>query len=154
MITSLRTHLYDEDFYGWANQQAAFLRAGRLNLVDIDNICEELETLARREKRELTEALTALMHGLLRWSCQTGHQSKSQSMRLELSRLSARDLMRDNPSLLPKNPDLVEEAYRRARMAAIIATGFAKSNFPETMPWPFEETLKESWLPEDRPFTF
>jgi hypothetical protein len=43
--------LYDRDFYAWANEQAALLRAGRLTEADIENIVEEIESIGRGEKR-------------------------------------------------------------------------------------------------------
>ena len=36
--------LYDTDFYAWANEQAALLRAGCLTEADIGNIAEEIES--------------------------------------------------------------------------------------------------------------
>lgn len=39
--------LYDQDFYAWANQQAALLRAGQLALADIEHIAEEIESTER-----------------------------------------------------------------------------------------------------------
>ena len=50
---------YATDFYAWAIEQAALLRAGRFNVADIANIAEELETPGRREKRELVDRLSA-----------------------------------------------------------------------------------------------
>ena len=35
--------LYEQDFYAWANEQAALLRAGRLSEADIEHIAEEIE---------------------------------------------------------------------------------------------------------------
>ncbi len=45
--------LYERDFYAWANEQAALLRAGKLDSADIENIAEEIESMGRSEKREL-----------------------------------------------------------------------------------------------------
>ena len=47
----MNTTLYEQDFYAWANQQASLLRAGRLTDADIANIAEEIESMARSEKR-------------------------------------------------------------------------------------------------------
>jgi hypothetical protein len=38
---------YEEDFYGWAYDQASKLRMGQLTELDIDNIAEQLESLGR-----------------------------------------------------------------------------------------------------------
>jgi hypothetical protein len=39
--------LYEEDFYVWAEQQAAVLRAGRFDELDLANLIEEVEALGR-----------------------------------------------------------------------------------------------------------
>ncbi len=36
---------YETDFYAWAMEQAALLRAGRLDAADIANIAEEIESM-------------------------------------------------------------------------------------------------------------
>lgn len=41
---------YEQDFYGWTQEQAALLRAGRLADLDIANLIEEVETMGRTEK--------------------------------------------------------------------------------------------------------
>jgi hypothetical protein len=52
---------YDKDFYGWTQEQAGLLKAGRLSEIDILNLIEEVETMGRSEKRELTNRLTLLL---------------------------------------------------------------------------------------------
>jgi hypothetical protein len=44
---------YEQDFYGWTQEQAALLRAGQLNDLDITNLIEEVESMGRSEKRAL-----------------------------------------------------------------------------------------------------
>lgn len=44
---------YDQDFYGWTQEQAGLLRAGRLTDLDIENLIEEVETMGGSEKRLL-----------------------------------------------------------------------------------------------------
>ncbi len=51
---------YETDFYAWAMEQAALLRAGRLSSADIANIAEEIESIGRAEKRELVDWLAIL----------------------------------------------------------------------------------------------
>jgi len=41
---------YDQDFYGWTQEQAALLRAGHLHDLDITNLIEEVEAMGRSEK--------------------------------------------------------------------------------------------------------
>ena len=56
---------YEQDFYAWVNEQAALLRAGQLERVDIGNIAEEIESMARSEQRELVNRLAVLLLLLL-----------------------------------------------------------------------------------------
>ena len=42
--------LYEEDFPLWAERQAALLRAGRFDELDLENLIEEVEDLSRRER--------------------------------------------------------------------------------------------------------
>src|SRR5258708_277127 len=55
---------YDNDFYAWANEQAALLRAGRLGQADIEHIAQEIESMGRTEKRELVSRLRVLLRHL------------------------------------------------------------------------------------------
>ncbi len=40
--------LYERDFHAWLLEQAGHARAGRAEALDLENIAEELEGLARR----------------------------------------------------------------------------------------------------------
>jgi len=44
---------YDTDVVAWANEQAAFIRAGRFDLVDIEHIADEIEDVGKSEFRAL-----------------------------------------------------------------------------------------------------
>jgi hypothetical protein len=61
------SELYDRDFYAWATEQGALLRAGRLSDADIGHIAEEIESMGRGEKREPVSRLTVLLAHLLKW---------------------------------------------------------------------------------------
>ncbi|MDB5403269.1 MAG: hypothetical protein JWQ55_5287 [Rhodopila sp.] len=63
-------HLYDHDFYAWANEQAALLRDGRFSEADMAHIAEEIESLGKTEKRELVNRLSVLLLHLLKWQFQ------------------------------------------------------------------------------------
>lgn len=61
---------YDSDFSAWAVEQAALLRAGRLDAVDAENIAEEIESLSRSDKREILNRMIVLLKHLLKWRYQ------------------------------------------------------------------------------------
>ena len=55
---------YDADFYSWARDQAALLRARRFDELDLENLAEEVEDLAKREAKELESRYETLIHHL------------------------------------------------------------------------------------------
>jgi len=38
---------YEEDFYGWAKQQAKFLRSGETGRLDLANLADEIEVYVK-----------------------------------------------------------------------------------------------------------
>jgi len=110
--------LYDADFYAWAEQQATLLRSGQLAQADIEHIAEEIESMGRREKRELLSRLAILLMHLLKWQAQPMLRGNSWRATIKVQRRDiARDLA-DNPSLKPKLPELLADAYGDATLLA------------------------------------
>jgi hypothetical protein len=134
------TH-YDTDFYAWANEQAALLRAGRLSEADVENIAEELETMGRSERRELISRLTVLFVHLLMWRYQTGLRSRSWRLTIEGQRLVVSDHLADNPSLKSQLDEIMVRAYQRARIDVEAETQLHRSLFPPTCPFTFDDAM-------------
>ena len=67
--------LYDTDYVAWLEEQVAHLRAGRLAALDVENVAEELESLMRRERRQLENRLEVLILHLLKWDHQPDQRS-------------------------------------------------------------------------------
>ena len=142
------TSLYDRDFYAWANEQAALLRAGRLSEADIANIAEEIESMGRSEKRELVSRLNVLLLHLLTWRHQPGRRSRSWETSIANARDELAEHLGDNPSLRAMVSDAIAAAFRRARRSASSETGLPEATFPATCPWTFEQAMQDP-LPED-----
>jgi len=140
--------LYDTDFYAWANEQAALLRAGKLDAADIENIAEEIESMGKAEKRELVNRLTVLFMHLLKWQYQPLFQGASWRTTIFNQRLDISDLLDDNPSLKPQIPEAMTRAYRRAIGEACLETGLPERTFPSTCPWSFEQAMSPEFWPE------
>jgi len=49
----MSTLAYDQDFYGWTQEQARLLREHRISELDFENLLEEIESMGKSEKREL-----------------------------------------------------------------------------------------------------
>lgn len=139
--------LYEQDFYAWANQQAAFLRAGKLSEADIENIAEEIQSMGKAEKRELVNRLTALLLHLLKWQFQPDRRGASWEATIHIQRKDLTDHLADNPSLRSELPGALESAYDRARYAAAGETDLPRSTFPTELPWTYERLMDPDFWP-------
>ncbi|MDR3089077.1 MAG: DUF29 domain-containing protein, partial [Desulfobulbaceae bacterium] len=68
---------YETDVVAWAGEQARLLRAGRFDLLDIENIAEEIEDVGKAEQRELMSRMAVLLAHLLKWQYQPERRGKS-----------------------------------------------------------------------------
>jgi len=141
--------LYERDFYAWANEQAALLRAGKLAAADTEHIAEEIESMGRGEKRELVSRLTVLLLHLLKWQFQPTHRGTSWEVSIANSRDQFADHLADNPSLKARLPEATESAYRYARREASAETGLRATAFPASCPYSFGQMMDEGFWPGD-----
>jgi hypothetical protein len=139
---------YDADFYGWANEQAALLRAGRLGEADIANIAEEIESMGRSEKRELVSRLAVLLTHMLKWRYQPAGRRSSWRASIIVQRSRLADHIDDNPSLKPLIPKAMATAYEEARVVAGDETKLGEAAFPPTSPWSFDEAMNPNYWPD------
>jgi hypothetical protein len=64
-IKATAKDLYEEDVYAWAHDQAALLRAGRFDALDLEHLIEEVEDLAGSLKSAVRSRATTIMAHLL-----------------------------------------------------------------------------------------
>jgi hypothetical protein len=140
--------LHDSDFYAWANEQAALLRAGKLKQADIEHIAQEIESMGKTEKRELLSRLTVLLLHLLKWRHQPDKRSASWEATIKVQRDLLIVHLDDNPSLKSLIPETLTRAYRLAVIEAVGETNLPESTFPETCPWSFEQMMAGDFWPE------
>ncbi len=169
MLTN--TDLYNEDFVAWCDTTAALLRAGQWDGIDTEVLAEEIESLAKRDSRELESRLEGLVMHLLKWQYQPWRRAEGHSWASTIlehrSRLAR--LLRDSPSLRPQVARLLEESYPVARQRAIVEMtpgwptrpdpGFLRQPgmepvimsldvvLPQVCPWRAEEVLDLDFWP-------
>ncbi len=90
--------LYQADYYGWLQENAQLIREKRFSELDVDNIIEELESMGKSEKRELSNRLTVLLMHLLKWQYQSVKRSTSWRNTIAVQRIDIRELLEDSPS--------------------------------------------------------
>ena len=144
---SSRRTLHDSDFYAWSLEQAALLRAGRVDEADLSAIAEEIESMGKTEKRELVSRLTVLLLHLLKWRFQPSGRGNSWRLSIANARDEIADLMADNPSLKSVIGEVMASAYRYARRKAAIETNMSEEAFPAASPWSFAEATDEAFWP-------
>jgi hypothetical protein len=110
-MTSRRS-LHDSDFYAWSLEQAALLRAGRVDEADLAAIAEEIESMGKTEKRELVSRLTVLLLHLPKWRRQPSHRDKSWRLLIANARDDIGGHLDDNPSLKAMLDSAMEQAPR------------------------------------------
>ena len=141
--------LYERDYYTWALQQARALKEHRLEELDWENLADELEGLAKTERRELRSRLEVLLEDLLKWQFQATRRSRSWRAIIAVQRLKIREHLDENPGLKPSIPDIVAQAYKAARVD--LTTRFLRSSEPQppmSSPWTFEHVMDEQFWPE------
>ncbi|MEI6559970.1 MAG: DUF29 domain-containing protein [Rhodospirillaceae bacterium] len=139
---------YEADFYAWSHEQAALLRAGRLDAVDIDHLAEEIESMGRAEKRELVNRLVVLILHLLKWRFQPALRGNRWRLGVEEQRYRLADYLDDSPSLKARLPEAIRDAHRLALVDAERETGLARETFPVLCPWSFEQMIAASFWPD------
>jgi hypothetical protein len=143
--------LYGRDLYAWCVEQAALLRAGRLDAIDVANIAEEIEALGSEQGDKLESAYRVLLLHLLKWRFQAGRRTKSWSGSITRERLNAARVLRKNPGLKSRRRELFADAYADARKLAASETGLPRDVFPADCPFGLEQALDDDFLPDAAP---
>lgn len=132
---------YASDPYSWALQQAALLRAGRLDLIDAENIAEEIADVGRTEARITRSAIRLVLQHLLEWDFQSARRSRSWVLTIREHRRAVEQQLRDNPGLRPQLPTLVADAYADARDAALAETNLPEATIPAACPYSWDDIM-------------
>jgi hypothetical protein len=144
---AMQESLYERDFYAWALRTARLVREGRFAELEAEHLAEELESMGKSERRALESRLTVLLAHLLKWAYQPQRRSKSWERTLTEQRKQVARLLADSPSLAPRLPDLLPDAYDSARRWAADETGMDERDFPDGCPWQVDQALDREYFP-------
>lgn len=137
---------YEEDFYAWTQHSAQLLREGRFCELDLENIIEEIESMGKRDKRELISRATILIFHLLKWKFQPEKRSKSWRLTIYNQRCELDRLIKDSPSLIRKLENEINDAYQMSIKNATVETGLEEKVFPKECPYSLNQILDEGFL--------
>ena len=118
-----------------------------ISLLDLENIIEELESMARAERREFKHRIEQLIMHQLKCKLQPDHISGSWLSTITEQRHSITDLMEEMPSLKPQLDAYITRSYAHAVARAADETHLPKSAFPATMPFTKDQLLDPDYLP-------
>jgi hypothetical protein len=154
----MRMSDYDTDVYAWSRRQGALLRrlaAGeRVNDADLDwpNIAEEIETLGRSERGSLKNQLATIIEHLVKLQVSPAQEPRAGwRATIRRCRLSAAELLDDNPSLRPVADKLVADAMKTGRRLAEVAFeeyGERPRVDPQTLTYAMDQVLGD-WFPDE-----
>jgi hypothetical protein len=146
--TDERQSLYERDFCLWLEQQAALLREGLFDELDLANLIEEIEALARQDRKAIKNNLVVLLTHLLRHQFQPDQRLSGWRGSIVEHRQRLRDDFEESPSLRPHAAEVFARAYADARERASAETGLPLRSFPKSSPYTLEQTLDPRFLPE------
>jgi Domain of unknown function DUF29 len=139
---------YETDVVAWANEQAAFLRAGNFSALDIEHIADEVEDVGKSEQRELETRMGLLIAHLLKWKFQPTRRCKSWELTIREQRKGIALRIKRTPSLKTDLNDVEWQAaaWSEALLSAVKETDL--DTFPEACPWAMDQILDQSFFPD------
>ena len=115
---TVEAELYERDPLAWLEAQARALRERRLGDLDLDNLAEELEGMARADLREVQHRLQTLILHVIKVEQQPALYGLSWRNTIREQQRQIRDLLEEWPSLRQHLPRLFAKACERAIAAA------------------------------------
>jgi hypothetical protein len=142
--------LYEEDFYAWALEQARLLREERLGELDLDNLIEEVEGLARSERSAVLTNASLVLEHLLKLEHSPAKEPRN-GWRATIREHRRRLTLGLTPRLQAVLADELAELYAGARADAAGALrdhgeDAAADSLPDTCPYTLDQILSD-WLP-------
>ncbi|ELS33398.1 MULTISPECIES: DUF29 domain-containing protein [Pseudanabaena] len=107
--------LYDTDLNLWLETVISQLRSGDLQNVDIENLIEELEGLAGRDKREVASRLKTLIeHILKRCYLDMPNEFRGWEVTIRTQRFELEQILEQSPSLKRHFIDNFDKCFKVA----------------------------------------
>ncbi|MFM7601446.1 MAG: DUF29 domain-containing protein [Pseudanabaena sp.] len=144
-----KSSLYELDLNLWLETAIAQLKKGDLQNLDVENLIEELEGLAGRDRRELKNRLTTLIEHLLkRCYVRSEYDYAGWQTTIVRTRIKIRDILRQSPSLKKyvNSPELFQQSFEDALFIVRSEVGYKAVKFPDS--WEFNQDI-ESMLSVD-----
>jgi len=134
--------LYEEDYYLWIQTQIELLKERNWELVDINNLVEELESMGRSEIRSLSSYLGVLFAHLYKWDHFSNNRTRSWLNSIYYSRKDIQKLLKKQPSLKSKLEEAIEDGWDEAKKIIAKDTDIDYRTLPESCPYSYDDAMK------------
>lgn len=125
--------LYDLDFALWVEATVKQLKSKDFSQIDWENLINEVEALAKRDKRELASRLTTLFeHALQRGYVPLPDCYRGWEVTIRRTQSKLKAILADSPSLRSFLAEIYLTSYQDALANMQIEY---EANFPETYPF-------------------
>lgn len=139
---------YDRDYLLWLEMTIEQLKQRRFNDLDLENLIEELEGMARSDKRAIKSLLTVLLQHLLKlayWETEREQNANHWQSEIIAFRNQIQELIEDSPSLKPYLKEIFPKCYSAARESLSVLKGMQKIPMSEMAT--LEQVLDKDWFP-------
>ena len=131
--------LYDSDLNLWLETVIWQLRSGDLQNLDIENLIEELEGLAGRDKREIISRLkTLLEHILKRCYVDMPNEFRGWEVTIRTQRFEIEQMLEQSPSLKRHLIESIDKCFNVALKD--VRSEYSQYPFPNT--WQFSRNIE------------
>ena len=134
MILAKTKTLYEQDFALWVEETVKNLKSGDFTEIDCENLIEEVESLGKRDKRELQSRLITLFeHALKRCYVSLPDCYRGWEVTLNRTQQKLNLILNDSPSLRNLCKEIYLDCYQKALENMQIEY---EVYFPDLFPFP------------------
>jgi hypothetical protein len=132
--------LYDRDFNLWIEDTVAHLKAGDFAHLDVENLIEEIDSLGRRDKRELESRLQVLLSHLMKRCYVNSPESfRGWEVTIREQRRELGSLLKQSPSLRNYLLSEFDNGWRSTLRE--VREDYPTTQLPDTCPFPKDVEL-------------
>lgn len=141
--TTQLVSLYEQDLNLWLETTISDLKAGDFQRLDVENLVEELASLAGRDRRELRSRLATLLEHLLkRCYVNSEYDYAGWEETIDRTRFEIVGILDQSPSLknYANSPELFSQAFNFALSRMKKNQDYQSSAFPDR--WEFNSDIE------------
>jgi Domain of unknown function DUF29 len=141
--------LYEQDFPLWAERQAALLRAGRFDALDLEHLIEEVEDLSRRERDSVESYVETIVEHLLKLAFSPAQRPR-RGWLVTLDKQRARLARKLTTTLRNHLEAELRPLYAGLRrpVGRQLAKDGVRPPLPPSCPYTLEQILDPDWYPD------